>query len=74
MNVDPPTPSHLNMSTSNARPVIMRIVSLENDLPKGILYDGPFQIDERYTKIEIHLSYSSFNKDEKTLPDIGLPK
>jgi|LakMenEpi03Aug12_release.lakeMendotaPanAssembly.Ray.scaffolds.fasta_scaffold6344830_1 hypothetical protein len=31
VDVDPPTPSHLNMSTSNARPVIIRIVYLEHD-------------------------------------------
>jgi hypothetical protein len=59
VDVDPPTPSHLNMLTNNARPVIMRIMSLEHDLPEDSQFEGPFQIGDAFTKFEIHLKHET---------------
>ena len=73
VDVDPPTPSHLNMSTSNARPVIMRIVLLEHDQPENNQYEGPSQIGEAFTKVEVHLTHpAAASSNPKILPQGAL--
>jgi hypothetical protein len=73
VDVNPPTPSHLNMSTSNARPVIMRIVYLEHDLLENSQFEGPYQLGEAFTKIEVHLNHKSAEEScPKVLPEISL--
>lgn len=52
----------------------MRIVYLEHDMGEESQYEGPFQIGEAFTKIEVHLSHSTLaNTENAPLPEIGLP-
>jgi hypothetical protein len=51
----------------------MRIVSLEHDLPEDSNYDGPFQIDESFTSIEVHIDHKTVIQKGKVFPEEDVP-